>query len=235
MKSLTLITHHYNGHERVRALLSHLDSFPPSIKEQILIIVVDDNSPQEEALPKTTLDAVQYRVLTDIPWNQPGARNLGIFMCSTSWSLLFDIDQHPKEAGLEYILANLKNLDRRAMYSFRVENYFDANDNCALDVHPNTLLVSTEHFKEFGMYDEDFSGNYAHEDLYLAVMWERQGGKRLVLGGVPFFEDTGQKTPDLSRNLEPNRTIAHNKIYLGSAKPTNLIRFNWKRLTANEF
>ncbi len=231
MKSLTLITHHYNGHDRARALLKYLDGFSTSVKDRISVIVVDDNSDKSEPLPHTTFQSTQYRVLSDIPWNQPGARNLGVIMATTPWSLLFDIDQHPKEVGLAYILDNLNVLDGRTIYSFRVENYFDANDNCHLDVHPNTLLLSNAYFKEFGMYDEDFAGHYAHEDLYLAVMWEHHGGKRLLLGASPFFEDTGYKTTNLVRDLERNRELAHKKILQGCPPPTSFIRFRWESVS----
>jgi hypothetical protein len=233
MKPLTLVTHHYNGHNQVEELFSSLAKFSPSIRQQLEIIVVDDHSEITKPLPITEIASSQFRVLNDIPWNQPGARNLGIFMCKTPWSLLFDIDQHPKEEGLEYVLKNLESLDPRTTYCFRVDNYFDANDNCALDVHPNTLLVSTQHFKEFGMYDEDFSGNYAHEDLYLAVMLEQHGGRRLVLGKSAFFQDVGHKTERLVRDLEPNRRLAHTKILNGSPTPNNFIRFKWERVANN--
>ena len=182
MKPLTLITHHYNGHDRVITLLDHIASFAEEIRSKLSIIVVDDYSDESQALPQYDLDITQYRVLTDIPWNQCGARNLGVFMSETPWALLFDVDQHPRERGIKYILHHYEQLQPDTMYSFRVSNYLDANDHQALEVHPNTLLVPVTNFKEFGMYDEDFAGNYGYEDLYLPVMWEMRGGKRIVLG-----------------------------------------------------
>ena len=234
MKPLTLITHHYNGHDRVITLLDHIASFAEDIRSKLSIIVVDDYSDENQALPKYGLDITQYRVLTDIPWNQCGARNLGVFMSQTPWALLFDVDQHPRERGIKYILHHYEQLQPDTMYSFRVSNYFDANDHQALEVHPNTLLVPVTNFKEFGMYDEDFAGNYGYEDLYLPVMWEMRGGKRIVLGKEIYFDDVGYKTSSLSRDIEVNKPIAHTKILNGSPKPKNFLRFDWARVNHRE-
>ena len=76
MKPLTLITHHYNGHDRVITLLDHIASFGEEIRTKLSVIVVDDYSDESQVLPKYDLEITQYRVLTDIPWNQCGARNL---------------------------------------------------------------------------------------------------------------------------------------------------------------
>jgi len=234
MKPLTLITHHYNGHERVIDLLDHFTKFSSKVTSNIKITVVDDFSDHASQLPRYPLEITQYRITTDIAWNQPGARNLGVFLCDTPWALLFDVDQRPSEEGIAYILEHLNRLEPDTIYSFLVKNYFDANDNCPLDIHPNTLLVPVANFKVFGMYDEDFAGNYAHEDLYLAVMWEARGGKRKVLGKTPLFVDIGHKTSTLERNIEPNKTMAHQKIINGCQRPKSFLRFDWATVETHE-
>ena len=81
------------------------------------------------------------------------------------------------------------------------------------------------------MFDEDFSGNYGYEDLYLPYMWERNGGDRAVVGETFFFVDQEFKTTDLSRDLEPNKVKSSMKLMSGFPRPKNFIRFTWKMLT----
>ena len=66
MKPLTLITHHYNGHDRVITLLDHIASFAEDVKSKLSIIVVDDYSDESQALPHYDLDITQYLSLIHI-------------------------------------------------------------------------------------------------------------------------------------------------------------------------
>ena len=112
MKPLTLITHHYNGHDRVITLLDHIASFAEEIRSKLSIIVVDDYSDESQALPQYDLDITQYRVLTDIPWNQCGARNLGVFMSQTPWALLLMLTNTPVSEGLNTFCTIMNNCNQ---------------------------------------------------------------------------------------------------------------------------
>jgi predicted O-linked N-acetylglucosamine transferase (SPINDLY family) len=230
INKLSLITHHYNGHEAAKKLVKHLESLPNSIKDSIELIIIDDCSESAESIDSNLDNLKQYRITDDIPWNQAGSRNLGTFLATSAWGLFFDIDQLPNEAGLLKILSQLASLDTKNLYYFHVENFIDSNLNEELPIHPNTFLVNLERFKSTCMYDEDFAGNYGYEDLYLPFVWEKNGGKRSIFGNEKIFKDGNFKTAKLNRDLTKNKILAERKVAEGIKNPTNFLRFSWKEM-----
>lgn len=230
MKKISLITHHYNSHDKAQALLDHLAAINTEVTAQIEIIIVDDCSDVREQLDPRGLDLKHLRVVDDIPWNQAGARNLGALTANGEWLLYFDIDQLLSDYGLNYVVTHCGSLDQNLMYFFLVENFIDSNINQELSVHPNTFLVSAVKFRINGMYDEDFAGNYGYEDIYLPYLWEKNGGTRAMIGQVPFFRDQKFKTGTLSRDLEPNKLVSREKMLRGVKRPKNYIRFEWEEV-----
>lgn len=227
---LSLITHHYNGHEAADKLTHHLEMMPDEIKSHIELIIVDDFSDTELKINSSLPHFKQFRVIDDIPWNQAGSRNLGTVMASGPWALFFDIDQEPSTEGLSRIINGINLLETDSLYYFHVDNFIDSNLNVELPIHPNTFLVNVARFKSTCMYDEDFAGNYGYEDLYLPFVWESNGGKRAIFGNEKIFKDGNFKTKSLNRDLSINKKMAEKKLLEGARKPINFIRFQWKEL-----
>ncbi len=226
--SLSLVTHHLNGHHKVQALLDALCLLDAKDRAQFEIIIVDDCSDEPVVPASNGLNLKAYRVIDDIPWNQAGSRNLGCFMAESPWVLFFDIDQIPIANCVQLILKSIRELEENCMYYFYVQDFIDSNLKKKLDVHPNTFLANTQRFKTTCMYDEDFAGHYGFEDIYLPYVWEFYGGKRLILGNTPLFKDTNFKTNKLDRSSTLNEALALNKINNGIKKPTKFIRFSWE-------
>ena len=225
--SLSLVTHHLNGHHKVQALLEELCKLDMQVRAQFEIIIVDDCSDKLVTPQGNGLNLKAYRVTDDISWNQAGARNLGCFMAESPWVLFFDIDQLPINNCVQLILESIQNLERNCLYYFYVDNFIDSNLKKKLDVHPNTFLANTQKFKTTCMYDEDFAGHYGYEDLYLPYVWEFFGGERKILGDTALFRDTNFKTKNLDRSSLINHNLAIKKINVGIKKPQNFIRFSW--------
>jgi hypothetical protein len=100
-----------------------------------------------------------------------------------------------------------------------------------MDVHPNTFLVEAAMFRTVGMYDEDFSGNYGYEDLYLTYYyWDQYGGKRAILGDRRFFQDQNFRTTNLARDLAVNKAKLQQKILMGVPRPHSFVRFHWQKI-----
>lgn len=230
MKKISLITHHYNSHDKAQALINHLAGMSQEIIDPIELIIVDDCSDARQRLDTRGIDLKHLRVIDDIPWNQAGARNLGGLTANGEWLLYFDIDQLISEYGLGYVVTHAQSLDRNLMYFFQVEDFVDSNINQQLTVHPNTFLVNAVQFRINGMYDEDFAGNYGYEDIYLPYLWEKNGGMRAMIGQVPFFRDQNFRTSNLSRDLEPNKIISRRKMLEGIKRPKHFIRFEWEEV-----
>lgn len=230
MKKISLISHHYNSHDKAQALVNHLANMNPEVTNNVELIIVDDCSDTRQVLDARGIDLKHLRVIDDIPWNQAGSRNLGALTAAGQWLMFFDIDQLISEYGLTYAVSHCNSLQAKMMYFFQVEGFIDSNINQALTVHPNTFLVNAVQFRIDGMYDEDFAGNYGYEDIYLPYLWEKNGGMRAMLGNVPFFRDQNFKTNSLSRDLEPNKLVSRRKMLEGIKRPKHLIRFEWEKV-----
>jgi glycosyltransferase involved in cell wall biosynthesis len=230
---LSLITHYYNHCNQVQNLINHLSQFHSNLKELFELILIDDNSEEQRQFTFNNINFCHYRIETAINWNQSGSRNLGVFMAKNPWQLLFDIDQWLIEPSFDLVLRSLDQFDPKMMYYFKVDGFVDSNLNETLTVHPNSFLVHAQHFKAWGMYDEDFAGNYGYEDLYLPYVWEKSGGARKLIGDTVLFKDMGFKTTNLNRSLELNKSIAERKILEGCKRPTHLLRFKWSVVEEN--
>ena len=227
MPAISIVTHFYNYPQRVREQIMYWESLPSEILSEVEFVVIDDCSRQSPAWRATKLDLKVFRIITDIPWNQSGARNLATFNARGNWVIYSDIDQRLNPGPMRLILGNLNAFDKMTMYYLRSDNQFDANIGQRLPCHPNTYLVNLEKFKVHGMFDEDFAGHYGYEDLYMPQVWERHGGKRVMLDDANYFEDLGFSTAELNRDLSRNRLLAEQKLSAGTKNSLGMLRFEW--------
>jgi glycosyltransferase involved in cell wall biosynthesis len=230
MKKLSIISHFYNHPEMVMKQITYWESLPQNFLGRVEFILVDDCSEDQPTFAPTHLDLKVFRITTDIPWNQAGARNLGIFNASGAWALYFDIDQKFYAGPMDMVLNQLDHLDAQTLYYFKINSLIDVVNNASLTHHPSTFLVNVASFKRMGMYDEDFAGHYGYEDLYMPQVWERNGGKRTLFSTPDFFEDTGFGTTNLNRDLTRNAALGEEKMRNGILNSTGILRFHWKQL-----
>ena len=228
MAKLSIISHYYNHPQMVLNQIEYWSSLPDYVLSQVEFVLVDDCSSQTPEIPRTKLNLKVFRVITDIPWNQAGARNLGAFNASGEWALFFDIDQKFYLEPMAAVIANLDRMDPMTMYYMRIKELIDITVNKPLSNHPNTFLVNLAKFKQYGMYDEDFTGYYGYEDLYMPRVWENNGGRRVLLNEVDFFEDRGFGTTNLDRDLRRNLALAQQKMAAGTKNSPGILRFEWK-------
>jgi glycosyltransferase involved in cell wall biosynthesis len=227
MKKLSIISHFYNHPEMVLKQITYWESLPQSFLDKVEFVLIDDCSEEQPSFQPTHLDLKVFRITTDIPWNQAGARNLGIFNAQGEWALYFDIDQHFYVEPITLVLAQLDQLDRNTMYYFKIKSLIDVVNNASLLHHPNTFLVNVPNFKRMGLYDEDFAGHYGYEDLYMPQVWERNGGHRTLFNTPDFFEDGGFGTSSLSRDLAQNAALGQEKMHNGILNSPGILRFRW--------
>jgi glycosyltransferase involved in cell wall biosynthesis len=224
---------------------------PEPYRSRLSIILVDDGSQDKPALPviKTTgdlgLNLKLYRVMTDIPWNQHGARNLGANVAPKgNWLFLSDID-HTLPAMVIPKLMD-KNLDKNSFYTFKrltayrsglgdVEYELMLNKDGKSKPHPNTFLMTKKLFWKAGGYDEDYCGCYGGDGPFRR--WLDRTGKHVHLEDVHVVRWPREIIPDAS--LPQEMRDRYKPLYRprfeakggGKAeKPTKWIRFEWERL-----
>jgi hypothetical protein len=189
-------------------------------------IVVDDCSPYPWPAECYSPTLTVARVETDIPHNNPGARNLGMRLCLTPWAIMLDFDNIPTVEFLNEVC--WFDLQPRLLYRLREIGKWDVN-KMEVQNSANAFVVSVPDFWDVGGYDEDFAGRYGSEDHFFSHCWKRSG--REVAQGqarVPFPAlDTREGTPSgLKKDAALNRRLFLQKIE-SAAVPSNPIRFPW--------
>ena len=231
-KKLSVIVPYYNNVERVTRQLELWQSLPTHITRDVEFILIDDCSERSAPVHAEALTVKHFRVKTEIDWNQPGARNLGAFVASGEWALFYDVDQLPTREGLLMIIERLNDFHAGFMYFFRINRLINPVNGKPLEYHPSTFLISLPLFKWHVMFDEDFSGHYGYDDLYMHSVWEKFGGQFVLLNDMVFFEDLDSGTPSLSRDLERNAALELAKRQAGCKKPSHFLRFEWEQVFA---
>lgn len=233
---ITLVYAYYENPGMLRHQLENWGRFP---KGSCRIIIVDDGSPRFPAAPilrqyPIDVSVACYRIEPNIPWNQDGARNLGMTHCDTEWAMLLDMDLvlEPKELNAASNFASVDSSPR--------EYYMPARVNAArqpIPPHPNAYLFRRAEFWEMGGYDEDFAGCYGSDGNFRkcarAVLREVQTvAWRLVMYGRSEINDAS--TVDFGRKeskfWRPNFPHLEAKRRSPPYKATNHLRFNWSRV-----
>jgi glycosyltransferase involved in cell wall biosynthesis len=227
MKTLSIISHFYNHHPRVDEQIAHWGSLPEEIKKDIEIILVDDHSDVEYELPISDLDIKLFRVTDDIPWNQGGARNLGVYNASGEIILITDIDQFVYGDFISLLVQQSALVGKETLNFFRIKSLINIQNNKPLDHHPNSFFVRLADFKKLGMYDEDFVGYYGYEDIYMVKVWQKNGGKIAFVDRV-VSENKDFGTTNLNRNIERNYHLIVEKMNeINFTRSPSILRFNW--------
>lgn len=167
MNKISLIFPYYKNSKMLEYQMNVWREYPASVKENLEIIIVDDGSPiglrAEEVIKASVekfghldFDFSLFRILIDIPWNECGAKNLGVSHASNPWLLISDIDHIVTSQLLEHI-QNV-SLDRKLIYGFTRKHRESGEVN---KPHQETILVSIGKFTQVGWYDESYCGHYA--------------------------------------------------------------------------
>lgn len=179
-------------------------------KDKAALVYVDDCSPEPLEKIKGTK---QYRILTDIKWNQGGARNLGMSQLK-GWVIMLDMDYILTKKNLEDIL-KLK-LKKDTIYYLGRERE---------DISYTVYIIHTDAFKITGGYDEDFSGHYGYED----ALFNLRCKERLNRVALDKIKLKNLSKPDnKDRNCERNKDMLSWKMTF----PENgkQLRFKWIKL-----
>ena len=103
---LTYITHFYldqKNPDTVVELFRKYESYSSDLLDEVQFVVVNDCSKLEFEIPDFNLNILWLNILDDIPWNQGGARNLGVTYARSDKVLLTDIDLEFPEQTLDYM------------------------------------------------------------------------------------------------------------------------------------
>ncbi len=195
---LSYVTHFYCNQQNADAvfeLLRKYQSYGPALLDRVHFVIVDDGSPISYEIPEFDLNLTWVKIDSDIRWNQPGARNVGMIYARSDKVFLSDMDIEVPEDTLAYFVARRNRGTWMVRPSFR-----NSVTGRPLRRHPNVFLMSRgQFFKHFG-YDEEFSGHYAFDDLRYTKHQKLWG---TLLGRMP------DRYPVYDRNAEEGKMSIH--------------------------
>jgi hypothetical protein len=225
MIRLSLVYPFYNNPrclERQLELWTHL---PPELARQVEYVLIDDGSPEPVELgPVGPVNLTLVRVKEDKPWNQHGARNLGMKLAEGEWAVASDIDHLLPAEGLGLLLGLEK--DPGSVYYFARRR----EGGTAKHPHPNSYLIRRRAFWAVGGYDEDFCGHYGKGDLFLRLQFARTF-RVVQLEEPALIEFDNAATPALVRKTRHNRWLSKIKrwqLARGKYRNGRTLRFEWE-------
>lgn len=172
---LTYITHFYLNQSKtvtIFDLLKTYASYDPAVLDRVHFVIVDDGSPLTYEIPANLgLNITWLKVRQDIPWNQAGARNLGVTYAKSDKILITDLDHVFPEATLRHMIERA-NCGRRIYKFWRVT---PESPGKLKRGHPNIFFLSRARYFELYGYDEEFAGGYGAEDFRF-MKWQKVHG-----------------------------------------------------------
>ena len=160
--TITLVMPYYNNPNMLRRHIQEWNSYSDDLKEKFKVILVDDGSqvsPAKANLIPSEVSLQLYRIKEDIPWNQHGARNLGMTF-SEGWCLITDIDHLLTEKNLKNILKYPLN----KLCAYKPKRTLP--DNSYYKSHPNSYVIHRDLFWQTGGCDEAYAGYYGIDSTF---------------------------------------------------------------------
>jgi hypothetical protein len=169
---LSYVTHFYlnqRSTDTAFELLRQYETYPPDVLDRVHFVMVDDGSPLQYEIPPFNLNLTWLKVRQDIPWNNPGARNLGVVYAKSDKVLITDVDH-------EFPAETLRHMVARGSPGKRIYKLFRRHAGGRLERgHPNIFFLSRARYLEHFGYDEEFCGAYASDDYRFVKYQKAQG------------------------------------------------------------
>ena len=234
---LSYVTHYYLDQKRpdtVLDLLARYQRYAPELLDRIQFVVVDDCSPLRFEVPDLDLNLTWLRITDDIPWNQGGARNLGVVHAASDKVLLTDIDHEFPEATLAEMV-RMRECGRDFFKIYRTDPVTGKQRHG----HSNTFLLSRARFLRLYGYDEEFCGHYGAEDYRFVKFQKYHGSRQRYLSKkfrcIPRIDvNRDEAYHGLERDLSHNTPVDARKEfemkqYGGDAGHSRMfLRFRWE-------
>ena len=235
----------YNHNEAIPEHIHNWNAWSPENKRNTEIIIVDDGSPDKINLSlfkeAKGLDIKVFQVLEDIKWNVTGARNLGITQATGEWLFPLDFDMSVLDITFDGFFK--ENPSKDTTYWPRL--WFPSQHKPERMRHPhcNSFFIHKDAMLESGLYDEDFSGAWGWEDIFIHnFVFPKMGLKRKEMdhGYIRWYKrficrtQQGEVVPKNPKDQTIDnykRMIQKGKLVNnGTYKNGPILRFEWKRI-----
>lgn len=217
------ITSYYRGWERLKVILGVWASYPPSIRLQMELVIVDDGSPPPDSLDdpekisfledfckKNTINLRVFFILEDLGFNSHAARNIGGYVAYGSILAMTDMDVTCEKSDIEMTFEKMKTCQKGNIVYFKRLGSSKKN--------PNQFFLRKDDFWKMGAYNEDLNGCYGTD-------FEFRGRVKRFLHRVDSTKATITWSPDGEvKSLERVRKRLPSYRFF----PQNHLRLGWK-------
>lgn len=247
VESFSLIVPYYRNPDMLREQFGFWAGYPAGVQ----VILVDDGSPEPaidvikqcRARFRMPRSLQVLRILTDIPWNRGGARNLGTHVATTPWLVHVDIDHVLSIESAQHLLSF--EADASRWYRFRRVRIGRADETRQKDkipadqeygeIHPHidSYLCTAANYWAAGGYDEDYSGCLGGGTPFCRELERRLGPPGLV-PGIPHLEvytrSVVADASDLTLSRDRSEYARRKKLkeVCGKTRGVNPLRFRWR-------
>lgn len=257
---ISLIITYYNQPAMLARQIYEWEQYPPHVLEHFRFVIVDDGSPGPDAAllvldhlrPDILTSTAMYRIDTDLPWNQHGARNLAAQQAATDWLLMLDIDHVLTAENAARLVASPDvRIGTGRFFKFPRERIGAEDETRTKDsrlrgidptisrvpVNPamNCFLVTRDAYWRAGGYNEDFCGVYGGDTQFLAELYN-VAGEPVRLNDVWLQVHTRHSVPD-ANTQGLDRDPAPFRARLAAAKRNGTVRghppycrLEWRRV-----
>jgi hypothetical protein len=203
-------------------------------KDHYRAIIVDDCSKRDPAIDhlkdkEHPFPIELFRINTDIPWNQDGARNLAMTH-ARGWCLITDMDHMLSKESAQQLLE--MELDINQTYRpARIK----AKSGDTHHSHPNSYIIHRDNYWKIGGYDESYQGYYGTDGIFVRQVKKITGLTSIAVSLTLFsrsdIEDAA--TVDYGRHgseyhISKNPTLMKRKKQ--KFNPIPPLNFEWEQL-----
>ena len=230
MQKITLVYPYFDNAEMLKKHLATWCNYQD--KDFFEVIIVDDcspNKPAKDYLYDVGFPIRLFRITTQIPWNQHGAKNLAMKHAS-GWCLLADMDLLlTAEEAKVLIHANLDD----TCYYRSLRRY---NNHSSIDYHANSFVITTTMYWAIGGYDEAYAGYYGTDRAFkrrLKKFFPNEKPSPMLL--TPYnhiIEDA--RTQAFGRENSPYHLSRNLRLRLRmriGPKPIKPLNFDWEMIS----
>jgi hypothetical protein len=239
MSSVAIVMAYYENAHMLQLQLQEWAQYRVTDKMALSAVIVDDGSPRNPAEPvirkhgNVGFPIQLFRIKENKPWNQDGARNLGMKHVS-GWTLMTDMDHmlsKDQVAGLRHVVSH--EVEAGSYYMPQRRDF----DGAPMHRHANSYVFLAEDFWKMGGYDEDFSGVYGSDGNFRKCMragLTEKATDKFYLNRWPSSAISDANTKDWGRKDSPYHRSQFSKIEAKSKGPayraTNPLRFEWEQV-----
>lgn len=229
---LSIISHYYNNSASVEKAVAAYREISRLHPEMFEFVLIDDHS--HEPISQDLFEGIPslrvFRILEDVAWNMPAARNIGVSEARFNKLLIMDIDHMVDLSRFDLFLSDVEALKIGEIARFRRKRRSLTNQNEWIEIrsHMNSFLIHKSDFVDVGGYEEEFSGHYGQEDKFFTACCRKNGIAEVMLDSYLVLQ--GKATSNLVRDKTVNADKLDSILKEKTFRASKYLTYKWTQI-----